>query len=252
MSVRVVRAEFTKLRSVPSTAWSLATAVVLVVAFAAMYSTLRVTRPPADPAAFDATAVALAGVSLAQIAVGVLGVLLVTGEYATGLIRTSVTAVPTRLPLLWGKSVAFGLVTAAVAVPAVVGAFFVGQSVLRREHLDVAFGAPGVARAVLGGALYLVGVGLLGLALGALLRNTAGAVSALFGMLFALQMVAGMLPESISDDINKYLPAPAGLAVTYVDHDRYSLGPWAGFGVFCLYVGVLLGLAAWRLRRRDV
>lgn len=252
MSVRVVRAEFTKLRSVPSTAWSLAAAVVLVVAFSAMYSTLRVTRPPADPAAFDATAVALAGVSLAQIAVGVLGVLLVTGEYATGLIRTSVTAVPTRLPLLWGKSVAFGLVTAVVAVPAVVGAFFVGQAVLRQEHLDVAFGAPGVARAVFGGALYLVGVGLLGLALGALLRNTAGAVSALFGMLFALQMVAGMLPESVSDDVNKYLPAPAGLAVTYVDHDQFSLGPWTGFGVFCLYVGTLLGLAAWRLRRRDV
>jgi ABC-2 type transport system permease protein len=251
MNARVVRSEFTKLRSVPSTAWSLLTAVVLVVGFAAMYATLRVSRPPRDPAAFDPTSVALAGVSLAQIAIGVLGVLLITGEYATGLIRTSVTAVPTRLPLLWGKAVAFGLVTIVVTMPAVVAAFLIGQSILRQERLDVTFGDPGVGRAVFGGALYLAVVGLLGLALGALIRNTAGAVSALFGMLFAVQMIAGLLPESVSDDVYPYLPAPAGLAVTAVRPDPLSLAPWTGFGVFCLYVAVLIGLAAWRLRRRD-
>jgi len=251
MNARVVRSEFTKLRSVPSTAWSLLTTVVLVVGFSAMYATLRVSRPPRDPAAFDPTAVSLAGVSLAQFAVGVLGVLLITGEYATGLIRTSVTAVPTRLPLLWGKAVAFGLVTVVVSAPAVVTAFLVGQSILRQERLDVAFRAPGVGRAVLGGALYLVAVGLLGLALGALIRNTAGAVSALFGLLVGLQMVAGLLPESVSDDVYPYLPAPAGLAVTAVTPDPAALGPWTGFGVFCLYVGVLAGFAVWRLRYRD-
>ena len=251
--LRVVRSEWTKLRSLPSTAWSLATAVALVVGFGALYSTLRVTRPP-DPAAaasFDPTAVSLVGVQLAELAIGILGVLLVTGEYASGTIRTTLAAVPARLPVLWGKAVAFGLTTLTLCVPAAVAAFLVGQSILAAERLDTTMGQPGTARAVLGSALYLTAVGLLGLGLGALLRNTAGAISALFGVLFGLQIVAGFLPDTWSDEIYKYLPTPAGVAVTNVRPDPTSLGPWTGFGLFCLYTAVVLGLAAWQLRRRD-
>jgi ABC-2 type transport system permease protein len=251
---RVVRSEWTKLRSLPSTAWSLLAAVVLVVVFGALYSLLRVTRPPHDPAglaSFDPTAVSLGGVQLAELAVGVLGVLLVTGEYATGMIRTSLTAVPARLPVLWGKAIVFAVTTLTLCLPAAFAAFLVGQSILASEHLDTTLGQPGTARAVLGSALYLTAVGLLGLGLGALLRNTAGAIAALFGALFGLQIVVGLLPESWSDQITRYLPAPAGIAVTNVRPDRLSLGPWAGFALLCLYVAVLLGLAAWLLRRRD-
>jgi ABC-type transport system involved in multi-copper enzyme maturation permease subunit len=252
--VRVVRSEWTKLRSLPSTAWSLLSALVLVVGFSATYALVRVTRPPRDTAAasaFDPTAVSLAGVHLAQLAIGILGVLFITGEYATGSIRSSLAAVPARLPVLWGKAVVYGLTALVLCVPATIAAFLVGQSILAAENLDTTLGAPGTARAVLGSALYLAAVGLLGLGLGALLRNTAGAIGALFGLLFGLQLVAGFLPEPWSVEITRYLPVPAGTAVTSVQPDQYSLAPWTGFGVFCLYVALALGLAAWQLRRRD-
>jgi ABC-2 type transport system permease protein len=248
---RVIRSEWTKLRSVPSTAWSLLAAVGLIVGVGALYSLLRVTRPPTDPAAvanFDPTAVSLTGVELA---VGVLGVLLIAGEYATGTIRVSLAAVPRRLPVLWGKGVVLGLTTVLLCLPATVAAFLVGQSILSAERLDIPLSDPGVARAVLGSALYLGAIGLLGLGLGALLRSTAGAVAGLFGMLFAPQLLTGLLPAAWSDRIYPYLPVPAGVAVTAVQPDPVALAPWIGFGVFCLYVAVVLALGAWRLRHRD-
>ena len=244
---RVVRSEWTKLRSQPSTAWSLLITVVSIVGFGVLYCLLRVARPPADPAAlatFDPTAVSLTGVQLAQIAVGVLGVLLVAGEYATGLIRTSFTAVPRRLPVLWGKAITFALTTLAVCLPVTLIAFLVGQSVLSEKRLDIALTEPGVARAVLGSALYLSAVGLLGLGLGALLRSTAGAVAALLGLLFGPQLLVGLLPSAWSDQLYRYLPVPAGAAVANVRPDPVILSPWRGFGLFCLYTGW-----CWRWRR---
>jgi len=236
----------------PSTVWSLLTTHVLVVGFGIIYSMVRVARPPADRSTFDAMGVSLSGVQLAQFAIGVLGVLLMTGEYATGSIRVSLAAVPKRLELLWGKAVTFGLTTLVLCVPAALVAFVAGQSVLSAENLDIGLGEPGVARAVLGSALFLVAVGLLGLGLGGLLRNTAGGIAALFGLLFAPQILVGFLPESVSDHAYKYVPAAAGQAVMYLEPDpQYSLPPWIGLGVFCLYTAVALALAAWQLRRRD-
>jgi ABC-2 type transport system permease protein len=252
--VRVIRSEWTKLRTLPSSAWSLLVAAALIVGFGALYSGVRVTRPPDDPAAiasFDPTAVSLSGLQLAQLAIGVLGALLITGEYATGMIRTSFAAVPARLPVLWGKAIAYALAVLALCVPASFAAFLVGQSILSAEQLDTTLGQPGVARAVLGGGLYLAAVGLLGLGLGALLRGTAAAVGALFGLLFAPQILVGFLPSTWSDHIYGYLPAPAGVAVTSVQQDPAALAPWTGLGLFCLYTAVLLALAAWRLRRQD-
>jgi len=250
----VVRSEWTKLRSLPSTAWSLLTAIVLIVGLGAGYSLLRVTRPPRQPAdlsSFDPTAISLTGIHLAMLAIGVLGVLLITGEYATGSIRISFAAVPRRLPVLWGKAIAFALTTIALCVPATFAAFLVGQSILSSEHLDTTLSHPGAARAVLGSALYLTAIGLLGLGLGALLRNTAGAISSLFGLLFAPQIIVGFLPSTWSDQVYRYLPVPAGVAVTNVQPAPESLAPWTGLGLLCLYTAVVLGLAAWQLRRRD-
>jgi ABC-2 type transport system permease protein len=211
-----------------------------------------VTRPPRGSdaiAAFDPSAVSLSGVQLAELAIGVLGVLLISGEYATGTIRTTFAAVPRRLPVLWGKVGVFALVSIVVCLPATVTAFLVGQSILSAEHLDISIGQPGAVRAVVGSALYLAGVGLIGLALGGLLRSTAGSVAALFGLLFAPQIVVGFLPGSWSDHIYGYLPVPAGVAITAVRTDPTSLAPWTGFGVFCLYTAILLALAAWRMRK---
>ncbi len=252
---RVLRSEWTKLRTQPSALWALLSAVILITAFGILYSLLREARPPHGTAAirtFDPAAVSLSGVQLAQIAVGVLGVLLITSEYATGLIRTTLAAVPRRLPVLWGKAALLAAAIVAVSLPAAFAAFLAGQSILGRQHLAVPLSQPGVARAVIGSALFLAVAGLLGLGLGTLLRSTAGGIAALFGLLLAVQIIAGFLPGSWSQDVGKYLPATAGLAVTAVRPDpATSLSPWTGFGVFCLYAAVLLSLAAVRMRRGD-
>jgi hypothetical protein len=252
---RVMKAEWTKLRTQPGALWSLLSAVILVIAFGILYSLLREARPPhgaAATASFDPTAVSLSGVQLAQIATGVLGVLLITSEYATGLIRTTLAAVPRRLPVLWGKASVLVASVAALSVPAAIAVFLGGQTILGRQHLSVSLGDPGVTRAVLGSALYLAVAGLLGLGLGGLLRSTAGGIAALFGLLFAVPILVGFLPGSLSDTIGKYLPGAAGQAVTTVHVDAAtSLSPWTGFAVFCAYAVVLLGLGAARMRRGD-
>src|SRR4029077_16183350 len=129
---RVMKSEWTKLRTQPGALWSLLSAVILVVAFGILYSLLRVARPPhgAAAASFDPTSVSLAGVQLAQIAAGVLGVLLITSEYATGLIRTTLAAVPRRLPALWGKAAVLAAAVLAVSVPAAVAVFLAGQAIM--------------------------------------------------------------------------------------------------------------------------
>jgi ABC-2 type transport system permease protein len=251
--VRVMRAEWTKLRTQPSAYWALLATVVLFVGFGIGYSLLRVARPPrgAAIASFDPAAISLSGVQLAQIAVGALGVLLVTSEYATGLVRTTFAAVPRRLPALWGKAVMLAAAITVVSLPAAFAAFGGGQSILSRRHLSVPLGHPGVARAVIGCALYLAVIGLLGLGLGALIRNAAGGIAVLFGLLYGLPLTAGFLPGSIAADVTKYLPTSAGQAVTAVQPDPTMLQPWTGFGVLCTYAAVLLAISAARMRRGD-
>jgi hypothetical protein len=130
--------------------------------------------------------------------------------------------------------------------------FLAGQSILGRQHLATTLGQPGVARTVAGSALYLMVAALLGLGLGGLLRSTTGGIAALFGLLFALPLAAGFLPGDLAGEVGKFLPATAGQAVTTVHPDpATSLAPWTGFGVFCLYTVVVLGLAAQRMRRGD-
>ena len=161
---RVIAAEWIKLRTQQSALWAGAGAIGLTAGFGILYAALLAARPPhgAAAAAFDPTAVSLSGIQLAQIAVGVLGAMLITSEYGSGMIRATFAAVPRRLPVLWGKAaVALGAVFAA-CVPAVLIAFFAGQSVLAKVGLDTSFGQPGVARAVLGSAVYLAVAAVLG------------------------------------------------------------------------------------------
>src|SRR5262249_10987892 len=233
--------------------WALLAAVILIVGFGIGYSLLRVARPPhgAAIASFDPAAISLSGVQLAQIAVGVLGVLLITNEYATGLIRTTFAAIPRRLPVLWGKAVLLPAVIIAVSLPAAFAAFAGGQSILSRKHLSVPLSQPGAARAVIGCALFLAGVGLLGLGLGAVIRNAAGGIAALFGLLYGLPLAAALLPSSMAADVTRYLPASAGQAVTAVQPDQTLLQPWDGFGGLCAYVAVLRAISALRMRRRG-
>ena len=231
--LRVLRSEWTKLRTQPAAVWTLLAAIITTAGFGVLYSLVRETRPPhgaAAIAAFDPAAISLSGVQLAQIAVGVLGVLLITAEYGTGLIRVTFAAVPRRLPVLWSKAVLVAVSTLIISLPAVFAAFAGGQSILARAHLSVALGAPGVTRAVIGSALYMTVAALLGLGLGALLRSTALGIAALFGLLFGIQILAGLLPGSAGETVTKFLPGPAGQAVTTVYPDpASSLGPWAAW-----------------------
>lgn len=180
-AMRVLRSKWTKLRTLRSSAWSLLVAAALIVAVGVLLCMARSSSwRPSDASGFDPTATSLTGVYLAQVAIGSLGVLMITGEYASGLIRLTLAAVPRRLPVLWAKALALAALSLAVCVPALLTAFLAGQHVLAAHHVGTALGRPGTVRALLGGALLLVGVGLLGLGLGGLLRNTAAALTALW------------------------------------------------------------------------
>jgi ABC-2 type transport system permease protein len=252
--IRVVRSEWTKLRSLPSTLWLLLATFLLVAGGGLVSAIIELSSLPherAAVAAFDPTQLSLSGVGLAELTAGALGVLIMTGEYATGQIRLTLTAVPRRLPVLWGKIAALAAAMLAACTTATLAAFFVAQAILAPHHVSTTLGQPGVARAVFGSALVLTGVALLGLGLGALLRNAAGGVSALFGVLYGLTIAAGFLPGNLSHEVRKYLPENSAADLTSVGHTAGSLGPWAGFGLFCLYTAVALGASAWLLRRRD-
>ena len=251
---RVMRSEWTKLRSLPSTLWLLVATVVLVAGGGLLAALLQLSDLPrghAAIAAFNPAGLSLTGVGLAELTAGALGVLVVSGEYATGQIRLTFTAVPRRLPVLWGKAVAIVLSVLAVSLASTLTAFFVTQAILAPHHLSATLGDPGVARAVFGSALLLTGVALLGLAIGALLRSTAGAICTLFGLLYGLTIVAGFLPGHLAAEIRKYLPENAGSDIGAVHPNAATLTPWTGFGLFCAYTAVVLGLSAWLLRRRD-
>jgi hypothetical protein len=253
---RVARSEWTKLRTLPSACWSLLSVVLLTVGFGILYAELRAARPPrghAAAAGFDPVSVSLSGVQLAVLAAGVLGVLAVTGEFGTGQIRSTFTAVPRRLPVLWGKAAALVVACLAVCLPATLAAFLAGQAILAPHHLGVTLGHPGAVRAVLGSALFLTAAALFGLGLGGLIRSTAGAVAVLAGALFGLQILVGLLPGAWPEEIGRYLPATMGAAVTEGGPGQVSgsPGPWAGLGLFCGYAAAVLALAAWQMRRRD-
>jgi ABC-type transport system involved in multi-copper enzyme maturation permease subunit len=253
---RVMRAEWVRLRTLRSTWTTLIVTVVIVVGLGTLFTAARAANwPPRDPAelvGFDPTLASLGGTFLGQLAIGVLGVLVVTGEYSTGMIRATFTAVPRRLSVLTARAVVFAGATLAVLVPTTIVAFLLGQQMLSRRHIETTLGAPHVARAVIGAALYLVAIGLLGVGLGWLLRHTAGAIATLFGVLLILPILIHFLPDPWPDRLGKWLPGAAGQALWTVRPDANSLGPWTGFLVLLGYVVVILLAAAALLRARDV
>jgi len=252
---RIIRSEWTKLWSLRSTRYSIGAALLLTIGVAALACGVVAHHWPhmslQDRQDFHPLEVNLAGVQIAQLAIGVLGVLVITGEYSTGMIRATMTAVPKRLPVLWAKAIVYGLVVLALATPATLIAFAVGQSILARRHIDVAFTHPGVARAVFGAALYLTTIGLFGLGIGAIVRNTAGGIAAFAGILFVLPPLMNVLPTSWNNAASPYLPLIAGQAVMAVTRGAHQLGPWTGLGLLCAYAAAALAVASILLVRRD-
>jgi ABC-2 type transport system permease protein len=251
---RVVLSEWTKLRSLRSSRLTLIVAVGLVVSLGLLIPLVSVSdwRPGTPTEGYDAVARSLGGIYLAQLAFGVLGVMLVTGEYSTGMIRATFGAVPRRLPVLWGKLAVFVGVTVVLGTLSCVVAFLGGQAIFASKHVDASFGDPHVARAVLGAGLFLAAIGALGVALGALLRNTAAAIATLTGLLFVLPVIVSVLPQRWSSTLEKYLPGDAGTAIIQIHHDPAQLAPWTGLGLLCAYAAVVTAAAAVMLIRRDV
>lgn len=250
----LLASEWTKIRSVRSTYWTLIAAAATTIGLSAIICAVFVAQyanlTPQDKAGFDPASASLTGGILGQFAIAVLGVLVITGEYASGMIRTTFAAVPRRVTVLAAKVAVFGAVTLAATTTACFIAFFIGQAILSAKDIGVSIADPNALRTVVGTALYLTILGLLSLGLGALLRKTAGAISAVVGILFVLPVLASFLPSSL-EAIEKYLPSNAGQVIIGGAGGADTLTPWVGLGVFGLYAVAALSAAAFTLVHRD-
>lgn len=251
----VLQSEWTKLWSLRSTRWSLLFAFVTMAGLGPLIAAVSMSRwthlTQHERATFDPINTALGGYHLAQLAIGVLGVLVISGEYSTGQIRSTFMAVPKRLPVFWAKATTFAVVTLVLTLLASLIAFFVSQTLLAKHQVNVPLGHAPALRAVIGTGLYMVILGVFALSLGALVRNTAGGIAIFAGVLFVLPGLAHVLPESTFNAINPYLPSNAGSDVLSNATDPGMLAPWAGFAVFCAYAAVTFVASAILLIRRD-
>ena len=249
----VLRSEFCKLRSVRSTFWALAAAVLFNVVLAVLLAAFLPGRLSAhEKAALDSVRVSLGGLHLSQVAIGLLGVLAVTSEYSSGMIRATLAAVPQRRLMLAAKTLVFAAAALTTGIGASFAAYLIFQALLPAgDSMRTSLAGPGVLRAVTGAGLYLAVLGLLGFGLGAVIRSSAGAVAALFGLLFVPTLLVTLLPQSWQDAIGPYLPMNAGDAIYTVRHQAHTLEPWAGFGVFCLYAAAALAAGFILISHRD-
>jgi ABC-2 type transport system permease protein len=252
-----VRSEWVKFRSLRSLAWTTLTVVVLMAGLGALFSLGRGRevgdRAPADQAGFDPTLTSLSGILLAQIAVAVLGVLVITSEFASGTIRPSVAGVPRRARLLGAKASMLALVAFLVGTVAGLLAFVLGQPIIGGQDApSAALADDGVLRAVVGTGLYLGATGLLGLALGALIRSTAGALTIVIVVMLTVPIFSSLLPQAAAEWVTKWWPSLAGMQILTVVQDPSLLMPWQGLGVLACFVAVVLGAAFAVFVRRDV
>jgi ABC-type transport system involved in multi-copper enzyme maturation permease subunit len=249
----VLRSEARKLATVRSTYWALAAVAVSNIAVAALLAIFLPGHMSASQKTdIDSVRVSLGGLHLSQVAAGVLGVLAVTSEYGTGMIRASLAAVPQRRLLLAAKTAVFTAAALITAAASCFAAYYAFQALLPAgDAMRTSLSDPGVLRAVAGAGLYLTVLGLLGLGLGAVLRSSAGAVATLLGLLFVPTLLAALLPQSWQDTIGGYLPMNAGEAIITIHHQPGTLQPWPGLGVFCLYTAAALTAGFILITRRD-
>ncbi len=280
--IGAMRSEFTKIRSVRSTYWTLFSLLVVCVGIGALFSwgqtqhiislehgsrlrggtippdqVARVVANATADARSHAVAISLFGLLFGQLVIVVLGSLAITSEYSTGMIRTSLTTMPRRGTVFAAKGIVFGLVALVTGLVTSFLAFFVGQAILSSQHLNASLGQPDVLRSVIGGGLFLAVCGVLAFGLGAMLRHTAGAVTAGVGLLFVLLILSNFLPSPPSGwfgqaDVDKWIPFFAGAHIWQNDLVGVNpFSPWIGFGVFCAYAAaaVIGGLVLFL--RRD-
>ncbi|MEU1041621.1 ABC transporter permease [Streptomyces sp. NPDC005551] len=253
-ATRVVRSEWTKIRSVASTVWTLGLAAVVTVALGILISLLSKNEfdnmSERDRLSFDPTFISFAGMSLGQLAMIVFGVLVVSNEYSTGMIRTSLAAVPQRGTFLFSK------IAVATALALLVGlltsfvAFFLGQAALGPHR--AAIGDPGVLRAVIGGGLYMTLIAVFSMGVATMLRSPMLSLGILMPFFFLISAILGNV--SATKKVGRFLPDQAGSRIMRVVNpldDDTPYGPWGGLGIMVLWVVAALVGGYLLLRRRD-
>ncbi|MET7604648.1 ABC transporter permease [Streptomyces avermitilis] len=253
-AAQVVRSEWTKIRSVASTVWTLSLAVVVTIALGMLISALAGNEfdsmDPKDRLSFDPTFISFAGMSLGQLAMIVFGVLVVSNEYSTGMIRTSLAAVPQRGTFLFSKiAVAAGLAL-AVGIVTSFAAFFLGQAMLGSHKASIS--DAGVLRAVIGGGLYMTLIAMFSMGVAAMLRSPMLSLGILMPFFFLISNILGNV--SATKKIGRFLPDQAGSKIMQVVTplgDDTPYGPWGGFGIMVLWVVLALAGGYVLLKRRD-
>jgi ABC-type transport system involved in multi-copper enzyme maturation permease subunit len=252
---RLLRCEWTKIWSVRSTAWSLAILVVGGIGLAALIAGVMAARwdtlSAADRLAITVKGAFGPGLTFAQLPLCVLGVLVITSEYTTGMIRSSLLAVPRRTPLLAAKAAVFAVVAFAAGELLAFASVPIAQAMIGSRVPD-SLSDPATLRAAFGAGLYLAALGLFALAVGALIRHTAAAITAVIMIFVAFGDLSQLLPGTVGRHINAYMPANAGILVTHTSQQAADLlSPWQGLGVLCLWTALLLAAAGFLLVRRD-
>ena len=255
---KLLLTEWIKIRSVRSTLWTLILLFVVTVGFTALLclaisASWRQSRPATHASVIADPVGTILGTGLlfGQLAVCVLGVMIISSEYGSGTIRVSLLAVPRRWPMLTAKMLVFAVIVFVVGELAAFGSFFAGSAILH-SHVQVSLSDPGVTRAILGAGLYLTVLGWFSMAIGGLLRHTAGAITTAIGVVFVLPIIAAFLPASWGQHIHDYLPSSSGSMIAQAHQGvNQVLSPWQGFGVFCIWTALLLAAAFTLLQRRD-
>jgi ABC-2 type transport system permease protein len=249
-----LRSEFTKIRSVRSTYWTLLAMFVVVVGFGALASFGASHGGPHGPY-FDPTRQSLAGLYIGQLIIGVLGVLVISSEYSTGMIRTTLTTNPHRGMMIAAKGVVFAVVAFVVSLVTAFVAFFTGQAIMSSGHLSTTLGSPNVLRAVIGGALFLTACGVLAFGLGLLLRHSAAGISATVALLFVVTILINFLPQTWQNHVDKWIPALAGgqlwMTKAQPPGNTPMFGPWPSFAILCGYAAIAVAAGVILFRKRD-
>jgi ABC-2 type transport system permease protein len=252
--IDVVHSEWTKARTVPSTRWTLIAATVIGIGLGALISALTAHHYAksslSNKLTWDPTSISGSGFALAQLAIGLLGILLITSEYSTGAIGSSLAAVPRCSRFLAAKAVVLIVLIFIVSEILAFASFFIGQALISGHAPTATLGDRDVLRALIGAGLYGALLALMGLALGTLIRHAAGAIAVLVAILFVLPGIAAALPATIEHTVQEYWPPQAGGQLTQVVRTAHTLSPWIGFAVFVLFVAVLSAVALARLNRR--
>jgi ABC-2 type transport system permease protein len=282
--VGAIRSEFTKLRSVRSTYWSIAALFIVSVGIAAIAGAAiaaNLHSNPGNKAQLDSTQSVLGGFfELGQLVIAVLGALVITSEYSTGMVRTSLTAMPRRGTVYAAKLIVITAVTLVVTVVTSFVAFFVGQSLLSGSGVSASLfhsvtipanaitnGSPNnvtfngtivispgsVLTAIIGSALFVTSVALIAFGLGSIIRHTAGAITSAIGLMFVIPIIVQLLPNTWRWDIMRFFPDEAGrvLSVTVGQSNPHLWSAWPQFGVTLVYAAVLLAVGGYLFRKRD-